>query len=159
MIDQHVEEIVHQIFSSDEQFADCFLLEVSWKKPKKVQVFFDADGGVDFDKCQKLSRKIEAELDASGSADEDYILEVSSGGVDRPLQFPRQYPKHIGRTLSVQTEHESLVGELTAVEEDGVILAVKEKDPADPKKKKTIINHRTVPFASIRKALVQIAFK
>ena len=159
MIDQHVEEIVRQLFSTEEQFSDCFLLEVIWKKPKKIQVFFDADGGVDFDKCQKLSRKIEAELDASGTAGEDYTLEVSSGGVDRPLQFLRQYPKHIGRNLAVTVGDEQLAGELIAVEEDGIILAVKEKDAADPKKKKTIINHRTVPFASIRKELVQIAFK
>ncbi|MCB0658612.1 MAG: ribosome maturation factor [Saprospiraceae bacterium] len=159
MIEQHVEEIVHQLFSTDDQFSDCFLLEVTWKKPKKIQVFFDADGGVDFVKCQKLSRKIEQVLDETGSAGEDYVLEVSSGGVDRPLQFPRQYPKHIGRTLSVETEADTWTGRLTGVEDEGIILEVKEKDPADPKKKKSIINQRTVPFASIRKAVVQIAFK
>ncbi len=59
---------------------------------------------------------------------------MSSPGADRPLSHPMQFPRHVGRTLTVQTGGATWTGELTAADADGVTLAVpaaKKKDPAE----------------------------
>jgi ribosome maturation factor RimP len=55
-----------------------------------------------------------------------YRLDVSSPGIDRPLRFPWQYRKHLGRSLRVVAasgaEQRELVGTLTGVGDEGIVL-------------------------------------
>ena len=66
-----------------------------------IEVFVDGDSGVDTAACADLSRGLAKALDGGVLRDERYALTVSSPGLDRPLKFPRQYPKHAGRRISV----------------------------------------------------------
>jgi ribosome maturation factor RimP len=66
-----------------------------------VEVFIDGDSGVDSSACTEISRALGKSLDEGVLKDENYALTVSSPGLDRPLMFPRQYPKHAGRGISL----------------------------------------------------------
>ena len=54
---------------------------------------------------------------------EDFQLEVSSPGIDAPLQYPFQYEKNIGRQLKIRefSKTNTISVKLTKVTKDGII--------------------------------------
>lgn len=66
-----------------------------------LEVFVDAETGITTEICATISRSIAAAIEESGLIPGSYRLDVSSPGIDRPLAFPWQYAKHLGRTLRV----------------------------------------------------------
>lgn len=92
-----------------------------------IEVFVDSDEGLGTDDLAKLSREFSFLLDTEDFVKGKYHLNVSSPGADRPLVLPRQYAKHVGRTLAVQTgddEDDARAGTLTAVRDDSFDLDV-----------------------------------
>jgi ribosome maturation factor RimP len=60
------------------------------------------DGGkITIDDCAQVSRAIEPKLDVSGLVGENYVLEVSSPGVERPLRNADDWRRFAGRTAKV----------------------------------------------------------
>ena len=60
------------------------------------------DGGkITVDDCALVSRALEPRLDASGLVGENYVLEVSSPGVERPLRNAADWRRFAGRTAKV----------------------------------------------------------
>lgn len=125
---QHIKDNILQaadkVFET-EKWTDCFILDIILND-KKVEIYADTDEGIKFWQCQKLSRGIEAYLDESQVLGEKYTLEVSSPGVDKPLQLYRQYPRNIGRQLKVSLTDDSIMeGTLLTVNEEKLELKVK----------------------------------
>ena len=142
----------------EEEFADCFIIEIKSLPNKRVEIYVDSDSGITFTKCQRLSRHLEAEIDEKGWLGEKYTLEVSSPGITRPLTFFRQYPRNIGRKLEVkQIEGETIIGTLIEVSEDQITLEYKERIK-EGKKKKTVIQQDIIPFSNIKETKVKITF-
>ncbi len=142
----------------EEDFADCFLIELTISASKKVEVIIDSDSGLTFKKCQRISRYLEQHLDEEGWLGEKYIMEVSSPGVDRPLKFHRQYVKNIGRQVEVKLlEDQVETGLLTAVHEESIDLEQKVRRQ-EGKRKKTVIETRSIPFSDIKQTKVKISF-
>lgn len=56
---------------------------------------------VTIDDCAQVSRGLEPRLDASGLVGEDYVLEVSSPGVERPLRNAADWRRFAGKTAKV----------------------------------------------------------
>lgn len=56
---------------------------------------------VTIDDCARVSRAIEARLDAGGIVEQRYVLEVSSPGVERPLRHAGDWRRFVGRRASV----------------------------------------------------------
>ena len=84
------------------------------------------------------------------------MLEVSSPGIDRPLLFPRQYKKNIGRELQLilkdGTESQATIKE---VADDHVIVTREEIRKEGKKKvKETIETH--LPYDIIKEAKIVI---
>ena len=65
-----------------------------------LSVMVDRDGGVDIATCERIAARINVALDAFP---EEYTLEVSSAGVDRPLTKPGDYERFSGRNARVVT--------------------------------------------------------
>lgn len=59
--------------------------------------------GVRLDDCARLSRSVEAALDESGAVGDNYVLEISSPGVDRPIQSADDIRRNTGRSVVVET--------------------------------------------------------
>ncbi len=55
-----------------------------------------ADGLMDVDDCARLSRAISAAFEENDPIDSEYVLEVSSPGIDRPLTRRRDYETYAG---------------------------------------------------------------
>ena len=158
MIEQKIESLLREKLK-EEEFADCFLVESKFHANKKLEVFIDSDSNMGFEKCRKISRYLESHIDENNWLGEKYTLDVSSPGVDRPLQFLRQYQKNIGRKVEVTLiEGESKTGTLVKVNSDNLYLEEK-KRVKEGKKKKTQIVETEIPFEEIEKTIVKIAFK
>ena len=95
-----IEELLLQKFEHP-AFSDCFIVEIKLANPNRLEVFVDSDTGISLEKCQKISRYLEQHLEEKKWLSENYTLEVSSPGINRPLKFVRQYKKNIGRTLDI----------------------------------------------------------
>ena len=122
-VTERIAQLLDEKYAADEVFADCFTVEIDLRPGQKLYVFADSDSGMTFEKCQKLSRYLEEHLDTNGWLGDKYLLEVSSPGVTRPLQFARQYPRNIGRTLEVtQKDQTRQTGVLIAADESQILL-------------------------------------
>ena len=106
------------------EFDDCFLIDIEFNKSRnKLEVFIDSDTGFGFDKCKKISRYLENYLDQNEELGENYVLEVSSPGLNRPLKMKRQYVKNIGRNARVNLKDgKRLEGKISDVTNNEIIL-------------------------------------
>ncbi len=152
-------ESLLQLKYAEEDFSDCFTVEIVHSpKGNKIEVYIDADNGLAFDRCQKISRYLEAIFDEDLRFTESYLLEVSSPGISRPLKFIRQYRKNIDRILTVDTlSGKQSEGILTKVEDDHIVLQYETKRKEGKKNIKEIVDE-TIPFDQIKQAIVNISF-
>lgn len=67
-----------------------------------IQIMIDKQGGVTIDDCSQMTRLIRDVLAVDGIM-ENYGLEVSSPGLDRPLIKPEHFMRFIGHDIKVKT--------------------------------------------------------
>ncbi|MFK8102193.1 MAG: ribosome assembly cofactor RimP [Saprospiraceae bacterium] len=157
MIEEKIINLLEEKFQ-EENFQDCFVVDVNLNVNNKLEVFVDADSGITFEKCRKLSRYLEEFIDEEQWLGEKYTLEVSSPGISRPLKFIRQYQKNIGRKVEVFLEDGSKkTAQFVAMEGNNIILEEKVRIK-EGKKKRTEIVRTTIPFETINKTVVKISF-
>ena len=101
-VEGKITQLLEQKFK-EEDYQDCFLVEVNLKGNNRLEVYIDRDEGLSISICKKISRYLEETLDSQLWLGEKYTLEVSSPGVDRPLKLRRQYIKNVGRNFEVKT--------------------------------------------------------
>ncbi|NJO87163.1 MAG: ribosome maturation factor RimP [Lewinella sp.] len=159
-MEEKINDLLEQLFST-EAFADCFLVDLELHK-RKIAVFVDSDERMDFEKCRQISRYLENEyLDVAQPLGEEYTLEVSSPGVDRPLRFFRQYAKNIGRNLEVSTTEGTVyTGELLSVTPAEITMAAIIDPEAKPRHKGAALPtyEVTIAHAAIQQSIVKISF-
>ena len=64
-----------------------------------------ADGArVSVDDCARVSRAVEARLEATQLVGERYVLEVSSPGIERPLRQLRDWQRAVGQAAVVTAQ-------------------------------------------------------
>lgn len=63
-----------------------------------------ADGGMDVDNCEEVSRMVSALLDVEDPIREAYTLEVSSPGVDRPLTREKDFRNFAGHEVKIELD-------------------------------------------------------
>lgn len=152
-----IHNLLETFFAENEDFNDCFVVEINHSN-KRLEVFVDSDSGMTFKKCQRISRYLESYLDDAKPLGEEYVLDVSSPGVDRPLKFYRQYLKNVGRTLEVTTtdgdKYTGLLKEATPAE---VVLEAKVRRK-EGKRKKTVVEEINIATGAIKKSIVKISF-
>lgn len=81
------------------------VVDVQFKKEdgkQYLRIFIDKDGGVGIDDCEAFSREFGDEIDKKDPIETEYILEVSSPGVDRKLKTDREFSHYTGRTVDVK---------------------------------------------------------
>ncbi|MGB9664765.1 MAG: ribosome maturation factor RimP [Ignavibacteria bacterium] len=83
---------------------NVYLIDLTASKVKnanKYIFYIDKDTYVTVDDCSIVSRELEKILVDEKLISQNDQIEVSSPGVDRPLKFLRQYPKHKEKYFSV----------------------------------------------------------
>jgi len=153
MLQERVENLLEEAF---QEYNSLFLISLNISDQNHIIIVIDGDQGVSVNDCIAVSRKIENNLDRE---EEDFSLEVASSGVSEPLKLPRQYQKNIGRKLEVNTKTDKFVGNLTDVNEEGIVLSWKAKEPKPiGKGKVTVDKEAKIAFQEIEKAKVVITF-
>lgn len=139
-----------------EEDTSLFLIDFSVTTDNKIKVVIDGDNGVTVKDCIKISRAIEHNLDRE---EVDFALEVASAGATAPLVVSRQYKKNVGRKLEVETLGGVYEGNLTAVEEEHIVLEWKAREPKPiGKGKVTVQKRQEIDFSDIKKAKVVLKF-
>lgn len=103
------------------QGVELYWLEVRTSGPRwQVTVYIDRAGGVTIDDCERVSRALEAPLDAL--IDHSYELEVSSPGIDRPLHTRAHYQKALGKPVELRLRTKTVRGWLHGITDDAIFL-------------------------------------
>ncbi len=119
-------ENILQTQSEDFVSADVFLTEIKLSKDNHIKIFVDSPEGIAIEDCVTLNRKIRQ---VKNKDEEDYHLEVSSPGLDRPFKVKAQYLKNIGKKIQIKdTVGQITEGILTAVDETELILQRGQKE-------------------------------
>lgn len=139
----------------DSTFFIVDVLVSADKGPTKITILLDNDNGVNIDDCASLSRAVGHYLEENEIIDDKYTLEVTSPGVDHPLNSVRMFRKNIGRRLKITTsEGKEIKALLKEVNDDKVLL-----DKEVKKGKKIDHEPLEMEYGQIKKAIVQVSFK
>jgi ribosome maturation factor RimP len=151
-LSDEIKKLTEPALAEDQFIVD--VIAASKNGPGKILVIVDGDRGINIDACAEISRKLSKALDDAGLMQHNYLLEVSTPGVEHPLRLKRQYTKHIGRSLKIKLREEIVEGKLVALDGDNVTLSY---ETGSGKTKET--QTRIIPFADIEKAFVLVSFK
>lgn len=97
-----------------------------------LQVMADKpDGGIEVDDCAQISTALGAVLDVEDPIIDEYALEVSSPGIDRPLTRLKDFANFEGYEAKIETDEmidgrRRFKGELAGVEGDEVLINIPE---------------------------------
>jgi ribosome maturation factor RimP len=81
-------------------------LRVSGGQRKTLQIMAERpDGRMDVEDCAQLSRAVSDVLEAADPIDGEYVLEVSSPGIDRPLTRPEDFARFAGNETRIELVH------------------------------------------------------
>ena len=136
-----------------------FVVELTISSNNVIQVELDKhEGNVSINDCMSVSRNVEHNLDREA---EDFELQVSSAGLDKPFRVPAQYTKNIGRTVKVVLQNGTKIeGELKAANEKEIVLENSRKEKIEGKKKKElIVEQHVLPMEQIKETKIVISFK
>lgn len=98
-----------------------------------LRIYIDSESGVSVDDCANVSRQVSGILDVEDPISTEYVLEVSSPGMQRPLFELAQYSEYIGAELAVKLNvpfegRRKFTGQLVGVEGDEVVLKVDDEE-------------------------------
>jgi ribosome maturation factor RimP len=99
---------------------------------RTLQIMADTpDGGINVDDCGEISTAVSAVLDVEDPIEENYVLEVSSPGIDRPLTRLKDFDMWQGWEARVETTElidgrRRFKGELKGVDGDEVLIEIEE---------------------------------
>jgi len=148
-----VEELAEPIF----QELGLELVEIEFVKEGKswfLRVYIDKDNGVDIEDCGLVSEKLSEKLDELDPIPQNYFLEVSSPGAERPLKKDKDFQKAIGKNVFIKT-YEPFDGEKsfegTLLEFDGQHVKIEMKIKT---RKKTI----EIPYEKVANARLAVTF-
>jgi ribosome maturation factor RimP len=114
-IQEHIED---RLSATEPEVEVLFAEQVG---AERVRLFIDHPDGVDLALCERVTNHLRDLL-------QDYALEVSSPGPDRPLAKPEHFRRYIGRRVRVRTLEpidgaKSFSGELVEAADDAVSVA------------------------------------
>ncbi|MEO8823789.1 MAG: ribosome assembly cofactor RimP [Ginsengibacter sp.] len=140
-------------FIKDEK--ELFLVEVKIAPGNKVTVLLDGDKGVTIDNCTVINKTLYKFTEENEIFENNnFSLEVSSFGVDRPLQLLRQYKKNIGRKVEIViNDGTKTEGTLTDVDENEIKI-----EQNTGKGNKMTKQMTTILFNQIKHTTVLITF-
>lgn len=104
----NISEIRDQVFSLIEPMLEDIgfeLVEVEYLTMHGrwvLRLYIDKEGGVTIDDCADVSRDLGDIIDIKEIIDHEYVLEVSSPGLNRPLRKEVDFIKAIGNTIKLK---------------------------------------------------------
>ena len=140
-------ENIVQIAEEITSLSGFFLIDIvirGTERNRVIEVFIDGEKNITAKDCAEISRKLNEVFEEKEVIKAVYRLDVSSPGIDRPLLYLKQYPKHINRkfeiTYNCGDEEKKLKGTLIKVEDENFTFLTK---------KEQIINFKDIINAKV----------
>lgn len=101
---------------------------VTGGRRKLLRVYIErVDGGIGVDDCEKVSRQVSSVLDVEDPIPGEYVLEVSSPGMDRPLYELQHYQRFVGEDVAIKLRfpyegRRNYKGQLRGVDGDEIVI-------------------------------------
>lgn len=94
---------------------------------KYLRVYVDKPDGITVDDCTDISRMLNKKLDEVDLITEQYFLEVSSPGVERPFKTEKDFLKNINEVVEVKfykpiDGKKSMIGVLIEKHENDILI-------------------------------------
>ncbi len=140
-IEATIEEIVQPIVDA-KNFEIVDIEYVKEAGEYYLRVYLDKEGGISLSDCESVSRELSEILDVKDPIKDNYFLEVSSPGLDRPLKKDKDVEIKLYKPINGSKQFE---GELVGLTEDNNI--------------KVIIDGEEVNFTRKEVALIRLAIK
>jgi ribosome maturation factor RimP len=125
-VSERIREIAAQ--AAEENGLELVHAQVAGTSKKLViTVFIDKQGGVTHEDCSKVSRKLDAILDAEDFIPSAYLLEISSPGLERGLYSQKDFEKFVGSPAKVKIAapingQKNFRGRIKVVEGDEIVF-------------------------------------
>ncbi|MDX2043146.1 MAG: ribosome maturation factor RimP [Acidobacteriota bacterium] len=150
MVDPRISEIAERVTAREG--IELVHVEVTSGRNPILRVFIDKPGGVTVDDCAHISERISLILDVEDPIPNQFMLEVSSPGLDRGLYKESDYerfsglPSHVRLSEAINGQ-KNFHGKLIGLDREGETSAVIEEDNG---------KRHLLPLAKIIKANVEI---
>ncbi|RMH87330.1 MAG: ribosome maturation factor RimP [Calditrichaeota bacterium] len=133
---EKIREILQPIFDREQVYLVD--MELRGNRGNQVlRILADTEQGITLEEITRLTREINDALDMYDPIPGSYRLEVSSPGLDRPLQHLWQFRRNIGRELKVlyeeSGERKKVIGALVAADEEQIVLQVAGEELSIPR--------------------------
>ena len=137
------EQIAFDLASEIAEGFECYIYDVEYVKEgtlKYLRIYADKDGGISIDDCEKISRELSTHLDAKDPIKENYILEVSSPGIERKLTKKEHFERYIGSEIDINLfkqingskQHSGILksydGDFIEIENENGIVKINQKE-------------------------------
>jgi len=130
-----IKENIVRISNEIAEKLNFFVIDINFRgdnRKKIIEVFVDAEKNIDADNLAEISREINSVFEEQDIIQQAYRLDVSTPGVDRPLKFLKQFPKHINRNFEVTyktgDEARTITGKLLSVEREELTFLSDKKE-------------------------------
>ena len=113
------------------------------------------DGTMDFETAEVISNLVSEKLDELDPIDHEYVLDVCSPGIKRPIRNKEEFVSNLNNYITVylkeedENQKDSYTGDLVEVNEETITMSYKDKT----RNKKV-----TIAFEKIEKAHIAIKF-
>ena len=100
--------------------------EVASEFDKKIfRIYITSQEGINLDKCAEISRILSPIFDVEPPLDGEYLLEVSSPGIERKLIKPEHFTASIGEKVKIKLkDKEKFIGILEGFENNTLRVRV-----------------------------------
>ena len=125
-VEQLIEPILHEM--------DYELVDIEYLSERGrwiLRVYLDKEGGVTLDDCARVSREIGDLIDVKDVVQHEYVLEVSSPGLNRPLRKERDFLWALGKKIRIKMANpvkgqRNFIGYLKDLRDETLYLKVEE---------------------------------
>ena len=127
-IDRRLAEIAQPVIEG--MGYELVRIRLMGKEYKTVQVMAERpEGGIEVNDCADISTALSAVFDVEDPITDEYTLEVSSPGIDRPLTRLKDFEAWNGYEAKIETTElidgqRRFKGELAGVEADEVLITI-----------------------------------
>ena len=124
---------------SDIEKLGYHLFDLKYNKQENI-LSVVIDESLDLDKIEELSRKVSKLMDKYDESFDNYILDVCSVGVERPLRTIDEIKDSVGEFVYVKTNTKKITGTIKKVKDNIISLEYKDKNI----KKMVDVNYKDV---------------
>ena len=126
-------EYIKEVLEDDIERLGCKVwgLELYGRRSNQtLRIFIDKNEGISVEDCEKISKHVSKVLDTENDFSQNYMLEVSSPGLDRKFFYNEQYKDYINEPLKVtffdSQNKKTIKGRLEEADETSIKLELKD---------------------------------